>query len=188
MKKDEKKEDNVKMTLSSIASIWPRTQDLMWNLFLVYFFEYNCITCFADRFAEFNLENADESHKDDYFIANYYIVLNLSYQLGVFMSRSSLRFFPVQNLTALTILQGINFVVMLINSLFLREAILSLWVLCPFFVWIGLMGGCSYVNIMHNFLKRDILRKEEKEIAISTALVLISVATMLSAVFAIVMT
>ena len=42
------------------------------------------------------------------------------------MSRSSLRFFPIQNVTALSILQGINFVALLVNSLFLRKAILSL--------------------------------------------------------------
>lgn len=67
------------MSCSSIAAIWPRTKDLMYNIFAVYLFEYNCITCFADRFAEFNLENTDPKHKKDYFIANYYIMLNLSY-------------------------------------------------------------------------------------------------------------
>jgi hypothetical protein len=104
------------------------------------------------------------------------------------MSRSSLRFFTVKKVWILSVLQFINFAVLLVNSLFLRNGVLSLWVLCPIFIWIGLMGGCSYVNIMHNFLKRDVLRKEEKEIAISFALVVVDCATTLSAIFAIVMT
>ena len=50
------------MSFSSIASVYPRCYDLYINIFLVYFFEYNCITCFADRFSEFNKENTPEEH------------------------------------------------------------------------------------------------------------------------------
>jgi hypothetical protein len=28
----------------------------------------------------------------------------------------------------------------------------SLFVLCPLLIWVGFMGGASYVNVMHNLL------------------------------------
>ena len=176
------------MSLESIKAIWPRTSDLMCNIMLVYFFEYNCITCFADRFAHFNELNTPKEHRDDYFVANYYIVLNMSYQLGVFISRSSLNLVKFSNVTILTVLQGLNFLAMLCNLLYMCYAVLSLWVLCPYFIWIGLMGGASYVNCMHSFLERENLRKDEKETAISFALVLVDVGVTSSALFAIFMT
>ena len=60
----------------------------------------------------------------------------------------------------------------------------SLYVLCPLYIWVGLMGGGSYVNVLHRLRELDTLSSEERESAMSLALMFndagILVATILS--------
>jgi hypothetical protein len=46
----------------------------------------------------------------------------------------------------------------------------SLWVTCPLLIFVGLMGGGSYVNVLHQILELDSLDKTEKESAMSLSL------------------
>ena len=62
----------------------------------------------------------------------------------------------------------------------------SLYILCPIFIWVGLMGGGSYVNVFHEILELRTLRKSEKEGAVSltlmfndTGILLASIASLL---------
>ena len=176
------------MTFESFKSVWPRAYDLMLNIMIVYFLDYSCTTCFADRLALYNKQNTSEEHKEDYFVANYYICLHMSYRLGVFISKSSLSFLTIPDITILSVVQFFNFMAMLLNSFYKRSAVLTLWVLCPYFFWIGLIGGAAYVNVWHNFLKRESLRKDEKETAISFGLVGLDIGVTLASVFSMFMT
>jgi hypothetical protein len=54
------------------------------------------------------------------------------------------------------------------------------------FIWVGLMGGASYVNVMHNILELDILEKKEKEIAIVLSLMFNDTGVILSSIFTLV--
>ena len=42
--------------------------------------------------------------------------------------------------------------------------------MCPVVVWVGLMGGASYVNVLHGILDLETLDKTEKEMALSLSL------------------
>ena len=46
----------------------------------------------------------------------------------------------------------------------------SLYITCPVLVWVGLMGGGSYVNVLHGLLDLETLDKTEKEMALSLSL------------------
>lgn len=59
----------------------------------------------------------------------------------------------------------------------------SLKVLVPLYIWIGLMGGGSYVNVMHNILGLDTLKKKEKEIALVLSLMFNYTGVLLAAIF-----
>lgn len=63
----------------------------------------------------------------------------------------------------------------------------SLYVLCPLFVWIGLMGGASYVNVMHNLLELETLKKSEREGALTLSLIFNDIGILSSAIFSLVM-
>ena len=63
----------------------------------------------------------------------------------------------------------------------------NLALLCPILIWVGLMGGSSYVNVFHGLLELKTLKKTEKESAISLCLMFndtaILVASIASLVF-----
>ena len=59
----------------------------------------------------------------------------------------------------LSVLQLINFIFLFCNTYWVMYdyswSIDSCLALCPLFIWVGLMGGGSYVNVMHNILQSD---------------------------------
>lgn len=63
----------------------------------------------------------------------------------------------------------------------------NLWALAPMFIWVGLMGGASYVNVMHNILELNTLKKTEKEAAIVLTLVFNDTGILFASIFTIVM-
>ena len=63
----------------------------------------------------------------------------------------------------------------------------SLYVLCPLLIWVGFMGGASYVNVMHNLLEHKTLKKNEKEAALALSLMFNDSGVLLSAIFSLVM-
>ena len=103
-------------------------------------------------------------------VTEYFTILNFCYQIGVFISRSSLRFvsIPGNKIWFLSVLQLANFIFMFINARFMYWE--SLYVTCPVLVWVGLMGGGSYVNVLHGILDLKTLDKTEKEMALSLTL------------------
>ena len=73
------------------------------NIGLVFFFEYMCLTSFADRFvAKMLKENPDKAN--EYIYKHGYIIFTFCYQIGVFLSRSSLSLFKIKRVEIMTIL------------------------------------------------------------------------------------
>ena len=64
----------------------------------------------------------------------------------------------------MTILQIINFVLWLTNTVFLF--IENFYILFAMMVFVGLMGGASYVNVMYQMLENPDLGRNEKELAL----------------------
>ena len=86
----------------------------------------------------------------------------------MFISRSSLKFIKIKRVGILTALQAINFIFMMLNAKYMLVE--SLWVVCPILVFVGLMGGGSYVNVLHCILELETLDKTERESAMSLSL------------------
>mmetsp|Transcript_4742 Transcript_4742/g.20349 ORF Transcript_4742/g.20349 Transcript_4742/m.20349 type:complete len:273 (-) Transcript_4742:739-1557(-) len=79
---------------------------------------------------------------------NLYVTYQFLYQIGVFISRSSISFVKMKNIWLLTILQLVNLVVLLIVTAY--ELIQSAWIVFALILWEGLLGGASYVNTFWN--------------------------------------
>jgi hypothetical protein len=47
----------------------------------------------------------------------------------------------------------------------------SLYIMSPFLIFVGLMGGASYVNGLHELLELQSLEKDEKESAMSLCMI-----------------
>ncbi|GAB6022239.1 G1/S-specific cyclin cln3 [Chamberlinius hualienensis] len=81
------------------------------------------------------------SHDEQY---RWYQVL---YQIGVFISRSSVNFFQIEKLWILPILQFINVIIFVCEAYYLF--IPSIWIVFVLILYEGLLGGLSYVNTFY---------------------------------------
>lgn len=124
------------------------------NLGLVYFFEYTILTSFAERFVH-KMQLLHPERANEYIFHHGYVIFTFCYQIGVFISRSSLSVIQIRRVEIMTILQGINFLFFLMNTIFLFLD--SFYICFVLMVWTGLMGGGSYVNVMYQILENPSL-------------------------------
>lgn len=98
------------------------------------------------------------------FVKNGFIIFAFCYQFGVLISRSSLDLIKVKRVEIVTLLQLINFIFWFINTqyFFLQ----NYFVMFAWMVFIGLMGGCSYVNVMYLIIHSNRLKKNQKELSV----------------------
>ena len=158
----DEQEANINQFLSfaNLKRIWPSISYLAVNLGLVYFLEYTIITGFADK-ATYNLAHSPNSNGIE---QNSFIVLNLCYQTGVLISRSSISFIKIRKIWIVTLLQLINFILWAWIGYSKPLGLPPMFVLM---VWVGLMGGCSYVNVLYGILESTKIEKKDKEMAIN---------------------
>jgi battenin len=85
-------------------------------------------------------------------------VLSFCYQIGVFLSRSSLSLLQVRRTYLLTAAQA------LLAGLwaYIAAEPFAVEVQMALMLVVGLMGGCCYVNTYHEILKSDSLLKDER--------------------------
>jgi battenin len=178
--------NNQRLNVTTIKSLMPRTFHLILNLFTVYFLEYSIITSFADAMGQ-QMKLLYPDKLDSLVVKEYFVILNASYQVGVFFSRSSLRFvrIPANKVWLLTMLQLCNFTLIFLNAYYMT--VTTLWVMCPLIVWVGLMGGGSYVNVLNGILELETLDKTEKEMALSLSLLFNDTGILLATVFSLIM-
>ena len=110
--------------------------------------------------------------------------MNNCYQVGVFISRSSLQYVQIKKVWILSALQAINYTLMFVNTE--TMAVESVGVLAPVLIWVGLMGGAAYVNVMKNILDLKSLSKREREIALVLCLMFNDLGILTSSIFTIV--
>lgn len=104
-------------------------------LFVVYYAEYTTLQGVSPTVV---FKHSLFSKRDQYV---YYQAL---YQIGVFISRSSVNFFPIKKIWILPILQVINLVFLICHVLF--DLVPSIWMVFAIMFWEGLLGGATYCN------------------------------------------
>jgi len=157
---------------------WRCTKIVAWrsfNLFLVYFFEYVCITGAGDRASDL---------KGDWFRENAYAIFQFCYQVGVLCSRSSLKFFKFPWIEILTLLQAVNFFILLAHD---KWPFINIWVLFALMFYAGLLGGASYVNVFYLLLHDKAIPDKDREVCINLAAFAITAGITSSSIFTLVM-
>lgn len=71
----------------------------------------------------------------------------VTYQIGVFISRSSVNIIKIRWLWIMAILQGINVVLFTFEAVYYFTP--SIWIVLAFVLWEGLLGGGAYVNTFY---------------------------------------
>jgi len=88
-----------------------------------------------------------------------YIYYQALYQIGVFISRSSVNFVPLRNLWLPAVFQAINAIFLSIAAVF--GFIPYIWIVFGIIIWEGLLGGSIYVNAFYLISQR--FEGKEKE-------------------------
>eukprot|EP01117_Protostelium_nocturnum_P008131 TRINITY_DN2900_c0_g1_i1.p1 TRINITY_DN2900_c0_g1~~TRINITY_DN2900_c0_g1_i1.p1 ORF type:complete len:441 (+),score=125.29 TRINITY_DN2900_c0_g1_i1:76-1398(+) len=125
-------------------------------LFLVYFMEYYINNTLAPMllFPDQSISNL----RDQYFIYNIYSLL---YQVGVFISRSSVELVPIRNLWIPAIAQTLNCLFLLFVVLYHFLHNQWVWLVFGIILFEGLMGGAIYVNTFTR-ISQDFVGKEKE--------------------------
>ncbi|XP_041367716.1 battenin-like isoform X2 [Gigantopelta aegis] len=143
---------------SELKRIWRCLKLVSWlalNLCAVYVFEYVARGCAA---------KARPSTEYNIGCPELYAALQLCYQAGVFVSRSSVQMFIIKRVDILSLLQLINMVVWIVD---VHYKFLPVAVLPAFMVYVGLLGGASYVNIFYLLLHGNKFPSEDRELCIN---------------------
>jgi len=133
----------------------------MSNLAVVYFFEYMITTAFTQG----TKDNIGIKYPDKigtYIYTNAYVLFNFCYQVGVFLSRSSLSVIKIKRVWILSAIQATFWTLWLVNSF-------TVWLqyfiaLFAIMIFVGLMGGASYVNVVYCIRNSERLDRNEKEL------------------------
>lgn len=135
---------------------------MAFNLCAVYLFEYIAQGCAAKV-----------RPKKEYNIGcpELYAGLSLCYQAGVFVSRSSVQAVQIRKVHILSILQFINMLLWIID---VHYKFLPVSILPALMVYVGLLGGASYVNIFYLLLHDNKYPDKDRELCINIAALFIT--------------
>ena len=133
----------------------------MLPLLLVYIAEYTINQGVAP-----NLLFPLEASPFDQFRA-FYPAYNATYQIGVFISRSSTPFFRVHQLYLPSLLQVLNLAVLALHAIL--GFIPSVYIVFAIIFWEGLLGGLVYVNTFAEI--SDHVPKDDREFSLGATTV-----------------
>ncbi|XP_012280291.1 battenin [Orussus abietinus] len=77
--------------------------------------------------------------------------LQVDYQIGVFISRSSVNIISINKIWIMAVLQFMNVIVLLFEALYYYMP--NIWIIIAFVLWEGLLGGGAYVNTFYRMSK-----------------------------------
>ena len=99
----------------------------------------------------------------------------------MFISRSSFYFFKFTKVWILTYFQILNFFVFFSIAYWKW---IEIYYQIPIMIFVGLMGGCSYVNCMFMVLDNKSLSKSQKELAVNVCAFFVDIGIVSAAFFA----
>jgi len=152
--------ENKNLNWKNVVKVFKHGFRYIVNLALVYYLEYLVLSGLCDRVSK-------KKYITDFDDIQYEL-FSLSYQIGVFISRSSL--FVVKHVKMVemfTIFQLINLIVWVIE--FYTGFITSAYVAFGHLVFVGLMGGSAYVGCFYFLLKSNDIHAKMKELSVNIA-------------------
>lgn len=145
----------VESTLHRLRRCWGLVWWLSLNLCAVYLFEYVAQGCAS------KVRPASEYNKG---CPELFAALSFCYQAGVFVSRSSVQLFQIKRVEVLSVLQFLNMVLWIFD---VHYKFIPVYLLPALMIYVGLLGGASYVNIFYLLLHEDKFPEEDREFCIN---------------------
>lgn len=91
--------------------------------------------------------------------AEQYRWLQVDYQIGVFISRSSVNLVTINKIWIMAVLQFANVIILLFESIYYYMP--NIWIVFAIVLWEGLLGGGAYVNTFYR-MSTEIPRADRK--------------------------
>lgn len=165
---------------SSITMLWKTSFGIIFCAGLTFFFEFFMYPGLLDR--------ADGCNNFTQFPVRHGLTVSwLSFNVGVALSRASVALFQIERLWVFPVVQLFNVVIFVIFS---SQQILPSVTAVGWMTWIGIIGGCTYVNTMRALQTWQEIPATMRELAMTvtfmTMMIAIAAATLLAKYIAVV--
>lgn len=127
---------------------------------LVYFFEY-----FINQ-GLFELVYFPKTELVDLKAVDQYRWYQVTYQIGVFISRSSVNIIQIPQIWVMAVLQGLNAVFFTFEAIYMFTP--SIWIILALIIFEGLLGGGAYVNTFYRMSKEIPATRREFSVSFVT--------------------
>jgi battenin len=141
------------------------------NLAAVYLFEYWICSGGANK-----ANDKDSENSSNFAVANAYAILQFCYQFGVLISRSSLKLIKIPRVEIITALQGINMVFWILQDVY---KFMNVWAQFATMIYVGLLGGASYVNCFFQLLNTRKVSSADRELGTNIASIYVNFGIMI---------
>ncbi|XP_020711356.2 battenin [Athalia rosae] len=140
-------------TISEKISMLPTLAKYMLPIGLVYLFEY-----FINQglFELIDFKGIWLTHSEQY------RWLQVDYQIGVFISRSSVNLVTIRRVWIMTVLQFLNIILLTFETVYYY--IPNIWIVFAIVLWEGFLGGGAYVNTFYRMSKE--IPEEDREFSL----------------------
>ncbi|XP_014256380.1 battenin [Cimex lectularius] len=95
-----------------------------------------------------------------------YVIYQLAYQIGVFISRSSIKLIEIRNIWLLAVLQGINVIIFTTDAIY--SYVPNIYITLVLILYEGFLGGAAYVNTFNRITHEVSLEKREFSMSITS--------------------
>lgn len=90
----------------------------------------------------------------------------MTYQIGVFVSRSSVNIVQIKQLWIMAVLQGLNVIFFTFEAIYMFTP--SIWIIFGMIFFEGLLGGGAYVNTFYRMSKEIPATRREYSMSVVT--------------------
>lgn len=165
------------LTWERLIKVWKTSSGILFVMVSIYFLEYLIYPGLVDR-------DTLCPEGTSWLGRHAFTVGWIAYNIGVTLSRGSIAFFKIERLWILVLLQLANcglWALEATNHYLLHlfgntgYVIVILWI-----IWVGIMGGCAYVNCMHAYMTQESIPNDLRELSITVGFALSNVGILLA--------
>lgn len=174
-KTDNEDTKNKEMNLVNFWAAFRAGSHIIINLGLVYFLEFSTLNGVTERISRKVLYGVDTKKIEYKF--NLYEMFCLWYQIGVFISRSSLQIVKkIPRAWIFSLCQGINMVLWILD--YYCDILYAFYIRAPLLIVLGFFGGGAYAACFYQILQSKDIPQDLKELCVNIATICNDIGTL----------
>lgn len=164
---------NKEMSFSNLSAAFGAGYHIILNLGFVYFLEFTALNSISERITH----KPDLKHKD----INIYEAFCMCYNIGVFVSRSSLPLVrKIKKAWIFSVCQIVNFTILVLDFYF--NILQDYYIRFPMLLELGFFGGGAYAACFYHILNSTVIPQDLKELCVNIATICNDTGTLFSGI------